>query len=241
MAFKVSQPAATSSEVAVCPSLHMYVDPAPGGENADETGYAISGFMNSTVFLFDVGGVPGGYEVEKLESLAAIAAAWGVDVVTIEKNLGFGAYREVVSPILRKVLPNVGIEDDQVHGQKELRILATVEPILGRGSLVLNEDVLVSDPSTALRYGPTGLTYSLLHQIAKLSRDRNSLLHDDRLDAVEGTCRHWQTALSLDQDKALEGAKKAAYERMIQEANRKARYGNPLQAVRSVLTRRLGR
>lgn len=240
LAFRVSIPAATTPEVVSVPMLHMYVDPAPGGMNADETGYAISGSMNSMVFLFDVGGIPGGYEEDKLELLALVAARWNVDVMTIEKNMGFGAFREVFTPILKKHCPSAGIEDDQVHGQKELRILATVEPILGRGSLVLNEDIIESDWAQAQSRGVKGFTYSLFHQMAKLTRDRNSLIHDDRLDAVEGTCRYWQGALTQDQDKALEAARAAAYREMVKDPLGYGRYGKP-QAMGNLLTRRLGR
>lgn len=240
LAFRVSIPAATTAEVVTVPSLHMYVDPAPGGMNGDETGYAISGMVNSTVFLFDVGGIPGGYEEDKLELLALVAARWNVNLVTIEKNMGFGAYREVWTPILKKHCPTAGIEDDMVHGQKEARILATIEPILGRGSLVINEDIIESDWAQANARGVRGFTYSLFHQISKLTRDRNSLIHDDRLDAVEGTCRHWQGALTQDQDKALEHARALAYKELTKDPLGYNRY-KPPSTLGGLLRKRLGR
>ncbi len=239
LAYRVSIPAATTPEVVTVPSLHMYVDPAPGGLNADETGYAISGFMNSTVFLFDVGGIPGGYEGDKLDLLALVAARWNVDLVTIEKNMGFGAFREIWTPILKKHCPGAGVADDMVHGQKEARILATVEPILGRGSLVINEDIIESDWAQAQARGIRGFTYSLFHQIAKLTRDRNSLIHDDRLDAVEGTCRHWQGALTQDQDKAMDAMRALAYKQLTSDPLGYNRYKQPQRG--GLLARRLRR
>ena len=238
--YRVSTPAGTSGEVVKVPSLHMYVDPAPGGVNADETGYAISGMLAGNVFLFDVGGIPGGYEEDKLALLAEIAAKWQVECITIEKNMGFGAFREVFLPIVKRVLPAVGVEDDLVTGQKEARILATVEPILGRGSLILNEDVLESDWSTASQRGETkGFTYTLLHQISKLTRDRNSLIHDDRLDAVEGTCRFWQGHLSQDQEKAAAAARKQAYLALTSDPLGYGRFKAPGARVASLLRKRL--
>lgn len=238
LAYRVSVPASTSQETGVIPSLHMYVDPAGGGVNADETGYAITGLLNSTIYVFDVGGVPGGYEEDKLQALAAIALRWGVNVATIEKNLGFGAFREVFSPVLKRALPGVGIEDDLVTGQKELRLLATLEPVMGRGSLVFNEDILTTDPATALARGARGITYSVLHQIAKLTRDRNSLLHDDRLDALEGSTRYWQSQLAVDQDTRLREAQALAYKQMVDDPLGYNRYKRP--APVGLLAKRLG-
>lgn len=239
LTYRVSVPASTSDESVVLPSLVMYIDPAPGGVNADETGYAVGGTFGGNVFLFDVGGVAGGYEVDRLLELADIAAQWRVEVVIIEKNMGFGAFREVFAPILRNRLPTVGIEDDQVHGQKEARILATVEPILGRGSLILNEAVLETDYTSARnRSQARGFTYTLLHQIAKLTRDRGSLIHDDRLDAVEGLCRFLQSRLSDDQKQGLEKAQREAFRALTKDPLGYDRYKRP--AARGLLARRLG-
>lgn len=224
------------------PTLHMYVDPAGGGINGDETGYAISGAMNGNVFLFAVGGIPGGYERHKLLALVEIAKLWGVNVLTIEKNMGFGAFREVLLPLLRAEHPTCAVEDDMVHGQKELRIANTLEPVLGRGSLVINEDIVESDWTTAKRYAATvALTYSFFFQLAKLTRDRNSLVHDDRLDAVEGTVRYWQVTLGLDQNKAKAEAEAAAWRAMTADPLGRNRYRPPNPGGGSTLMNRLRR
>lgn len=239
-AFKVSVPTSVSSEHGTIPILHMYVDPAPGGINGDETGYTISGMMNSTIFVFANGGIPGGYEEHKLDLLCSIAAKWGVDVMTIEKNMGYGAYREVITPILRHHLPNCGLEDDMVHGQKETRILATVEPVLGRGALVFNEDILETDWHSVQQRGTRGQTYSLFFQMAKLTRDRNSLLHDDRLDSLEGSIRYWQAHLMKDQEHDLKALRAQAYKKLTEDPLGYNRYKAPARRG-SLLARRLRR
>jgi hypothetical protein len=238
--FKVSTPTSVSSETTVCPLIHMYVDPAPGGLNGDESGYFVSGLANANIFGFDLGGIPGGYEEHKLRALALIVKKWGVNVVSIEKNMGYGAFREVWTPILRAIAPEVGIEDDMVHGQKETRILATVEPILGRGSLILNEDILESDWASAQARGVNGMTYSFFFQLAKLTRDRNSLRHDDRLDAVEGGCRWWQAQLAIDQKDSLKAAQAKAFHEMTHDPLGYGRYGAP-KSRGNLLQRRLRR
>lgn len=199
--FRMTQPVAGSTtQTTKVTGMHMYIDPAGGGQNADETGYAVSGAANGNIFLFAVGGVPGGYELNKLEALAETAARWKVNTVTIEKNMGYGAFREVFLPVLKRLHPQCAVEDDLVTGQKERRIQQTLEPIVGRGSLVINEDCVSDDWRMAQRYGPSvALTYSFFFQFAKLTLERGALLHDDRLDAVEGTCRYWQVQLGQDQ------------------------------------------
>ncbi len=226
--FQVNTVAHTGGGYTKLPSLHMYVDPAPGGLNGDETGYAVSGSANGNIFVFDLGGIPGGYDLPKLEMLADIAVLWGVNVLHIEKNMGFGAFREVFVPILRKRHPQISIEDDLVSGQKELRILNTLEPIIGRGSLILNSDIIESDWRTAQRYSlQSQLSYSAMYQLAKLTRDRGSLLHDDRGDALEGTCRYWQATLQLDAAAARAVAERAAHKALTSDPLGYNRYRRP--------------
>lgn len=219
--FKVSRPHTVSQETGVIPILHMYVDPAGGGANADETGYAISGQLAGNIFLFEVGGLPGGYSRDTLSALADIIKRWEVGSVTIEKNMGYGAFKEVFLPILREKYPDgkgPEVLDDYVTGQKELRIIGTLEPIIGRGSLIVNEAILESDQTSTERYeAKNRLSYSFFHQLAKITRDRNSLLHDDRLDAVEGTCRHWQQLIAQDQNKAVEKAQAQAWKEQTKD------------------------
>lgn len=236
-AFQLNTPAATSPIQAPLTSVVMYVDPAPGGVNADETGYAIVGMLNGNVFVLDVGGVPGGYDIDKMEALAAIAKEWQVNCMLIEKNMGFGAFREVFLPVLRKV-HTCEVQDDYVVGQKELRILATLEPVIGRGSLIINEDIIDADWEKASRYGSKlALTYSFFYQLSKLTRDRNSLAHDDRLDALEGAVRHFQAALALDQKVAQARAEEQAWKAMMKDPLGRQRYTPPKPRGGSLLTR----
>lgn len=90
-------------------------------------------------------------------------------------------------------------------GQKEKRIIATLEPVINAGRLIVNEVVPIRDAEDCARYEPAKrLTYSLFFQLAKITKDTNSLVHDDRLDAVEGAVRYWQKLLAQDQAKIVE-------------------------------------
>lgn len=199
----------------------FYIDPAGGGENADETAYAHVGLMNSALYLDMIGGVKGGYDEPQLRRLARLSVQANPTVIKIEKNFGFGAFKPVFTPIMRQEfekagLPVPGIEDDYVTGQKEIRIIETLEPVIGRGSLIVHEDILEADFASIQAYPLEKRdTYSFFFQLAKLTRDRNSLFHDDRIDALEGGVRHFQNALAVDQKKALEAAERRAHEEMM--------------------------
>lgn len=212
--FAVSTALTVSQDVGRAQARVMYVDPAGGGLNADETGFAILDLLNSYLFLQEWSGIPGGHDKSKLDRLAQVAVRWRPTVIKIEKNMGFGLFREVLQPVIKQAfdaagLPMPSIEDDLVVGQKETRIIGTLEPVLGRGSLVINEDILSREADSVSRYDiNVRLTYSGLFQMSTLTRDKNSLRHDDRLDALEGAVRHFSAALAVDQTKAIEALRK---------------------------------
>lgn len=199
----------------------LYVDPAGGGVNGDETGWAVVGLLNSNLYLRGVGGVPGGYDGTQLQEIADLVVKYRPQVIKIEKNMGHGAYRAVVIPIIKATcehhgIPMPGIEDDYVTGQKEQRIINTLEPIMGRGALIVDESIIEMDHSSVQRYDiRLRQTYSFFHQLSKLTRERNALIHDDRIDAVEGAVRHYQEALAVDQKKAVEAAEKREFAEMM--------------------------
>jgi hypothetical protein len=216
-AFKLTIPHEVSTETNKLQSIWAYVDPAPGGANADETAYAVGGYLNGTIFLLACGGIPGGYDDEKMEKLAHILKLHKVDGVTIEKNMGYGAFRHIFTPILRKHL-QCQIDDDLVTGQKEARIINTLSPIMGRGALVVSEDVIEEDQATVAGYTASmRQTYSLFYQLAKMNQTANALIHDDRADALEGLCRHFQEALAKDSEKGLKAAKEKAWKELTKD------------------------
>lgn len=214
-AFQMQRPHSLSDATSPLTGPIMYVDPAGGGANGDETGYAVTGCLNGNIFLLDVGGVPGGYSVKFLEDLAEVAKKWGCTSVMVEKNFGYGAFVEVWLPILRRICPNIGIEEDFVHGQKELRIIETLEPVIFRNSLIVNEDIVRSDVASIQNYPFVHQkNYSFFFQLAKITRDKGALIHDDRLDAVEGAVRYWVKTLAIDQEsetRRLEAEKLAKF------------------------------
>ena len=202
----------TGAEVGKVQSTVLYLDPAGGGLNADETGWACVSLLNSNLFVRGIGGVAGGYEGPQLQAVADLVKRFRPNVVKIEKNLGFGAYRAIIIPVIKQTceeygIPMPGVEEDYVTGQKEARIIATLEPIIGRGALVFDESILEDEEASLQRYDLSLRdSYCVLNQISKMTRERGALIHDDRVDALEGACRHFSAALAVDQQKAVEAA-----------------------------------
>lgn len=223
-AFEMMSPHEVSTETSTLQKIWAYVDPAPGGANGDETAYAVGGFLNGNIHLLSVGGIPGGYEDEKLELLAKRLARFKIDGLTIEKNMGFGAFRQVWTPILRKFI-QCQIEDDLVSGQKETRIIGTLAPIMGRGALIVDEACVEEDEDCCSHYSPSvRQTYSLFYQLSKMTAARNALIHDDRADAVEGMCRKFQEDIAQDQKKQLAKVVARAHAEMIKDPLKHKRF-----------------
>lgn len=224
-AFKVKPTLSVSTEVARLQSCWAYIDPAAGGANADETAYAVGGFLNGNVIILEVGAVPGGYDEFKLEELAKRLAKYKLDGCRIEKNMGHGAFRAVFAPILAKHIQCM-CDDDLVTGMKEGRIINVLAPVLGRGSLIMSESVVHDDARDIERYAPNlRLTYSLFYQLAHISNVRDSLVHDDRLDALAGLVNIFVEALAKDQAKEVERLRAQEWQRQIADPLGHNRYG----------------
>lgn len=210
--FHMTSPHETSRETGKLHNITAYVDPAAGGANGDETAYAIGGMLNGKIVVVDVGGLPGGYEGTKLTELAERIVRWDVKRVVIEKNMGYGAFAVVFTPILQTTAKKAGrlgiaVDEDLVSGQKEARIINTLAPVMGRGSLIFSPDIVQRDEEDCMRYEvKLRQTYSVFHQLAKISMARGALIHDDRADALEGLVRSFQESLAQDQTKAIEKA-----------------------------------
>lgn len=183
-------------------NIIMAIDPSGGGANGDEMGYCVLGQIASTVYILSIGGVRGGYAPEELEKLVEVAKRFSVNTVYIEGNFGSGAHLAALKPIFQQKYSKCNIEDVRVTGQKELRIIDVVEPILSSHRLVIAQDAVLYDIETIQHYPASKrLRYSFLHQLAFITRDKDSLGHDDRLDAL-ALALHQLTA-NIDYDQAM--------------------------------------
>jgi len=197
-------PYSLSKELMPYTGKMMYVDPAGGGANGDETGYAVTYFLNGYIFVMDWGGIKGGYEEESFRDLSEIATKWDVNAIKVEKNFGNGAFAMQWQGYLKQHIDKYiqrTIEDDWVSGQKELRIIDGIEPVMGRHHLIFNQDILDKDISSSLHNERFPMLerklFSGFFQMTKITRDKGSLIHEDRLDALASAVRHWLDYMAI--------------------------------------------
>ena len=188
-----------------------YIDPAGGGQNGDETVCAVIGFLHGYIFILDVVGFPGGLREDVYDGLSALLYKYKCSLAQVEQNFGHGALAAVWRPALDKYYLEASngkfhrgplVEDVWESGQKELRIASVLEPVISRHHLIINEKLIAQDVESTEKYPlERRTTYMLLHQLARITREKNALIHDDRIDAIAGGVRYFTDRLSQDADK----------------------------------------
>lgn len=176
-----------------------YIDPAGGGANGDETGVAIVFLLGTYVYVYKVFGVKGGYDESELLRIVMSCKEAGCNEVFIEKNFGHGAFQAIIQPLFERHHP-VALEEDYATGNKEARIIDTLEPLMSAHRLVFNMEIIQEDHQSIQKYPlEKQSSYSLFHQIANITLDKGSLRHDDRLDALYGAVRQITDQINYDE------------------------------------------
>jgi len=182
--------------------VFMFIDPAGGG--ADEIGYAIGCSLGPYVHILDVGGIKGGLCVENEERITAVVARSKVTRIKVESNMGHGLFEINLLAILQKFgLGHVAVCGEYSSGQKERRIIDSLVSPMQRHRVIVHTRVFESDIEYCKQHSQEArVQYSLWYQMANITTDRNSLTHDDRLEAVAGVVREFKNVLALDENKA---------------------------------------
>lgn len=190
----------------------LFVDPA--GRGKDETAWVVICQMNGTIYVLDVQGEQGD-PATAMQRIALDAKKYGVREVIVEPNYGQGMWVTAFTPIVERVYPgSVNVKESEwAKGQKEARIIDTLEPVLTAHRLVVNEAVLREDVKADDR------NYSLLYQLTHITRERGCLTHDDRLDAVAGGVAHFMRSMAMDQRRAAEEQKRSEKAQLIEAFN----------------------
>lgn len=192
-------PFSRSNETAKYQTVIMFVDPS--GRGKDESAYAIVAFLNGYLFLLDVDGFQDGYSDNVLRTLATRAKVFNVNTILVEPNFGNGMFAKLLTPFVNSIYPGCAVEDSKTASvQKEARIIDTLEPVMMRHKLIVNQQVIENDYKVYER----DPQYSLIYQMTRLSRERGALAHDDRLDAVEGAVSHFLEMVSMSEQQGLD-------------------------------------
>lgn len=172
----------------------MFIDPS--GRGKDETSYAVVAMLHGFLYVLDVGGYTGGYSETTLKALAMTAKKYGVNEIWSEPNFGDGMFNELLRPVLRKIYPCTLEEGPRATIQKERRIIDVLEPVMNQHRLVIDERLIKKDYE-----GAPSPKHSLFFQLTRLTADRGSLAHDDRLDALAGAVAYWVEQMGQDADR----------------------------------------
>lgn len=176
----------------------MCVDPS--GRGKDETGYAVLYYLNGYIFVMEVGGLLGGYSDVVLNKLAKVAKKYSVNEVVIEGNFGDGMYIKLFEPVLKKIYPNCGITEVKSSGQKEVRIIDTLEPVISNHKMVVTPECIRNDFSTVPE---SDYKYACFFQLTRITSDRGALVHDDRLDALAIGVKYLVDFMGVDADQGI--------------------------------------
>ena len=193
----------------------MWVDPS--GRGKDLTAICVISHLNGYLYVRHIAGFKGGFDTDTLEQIVMAAKQYRCGNITIEDNFGQGMLEPLIMPVLRRQFMKPGddpaypdgwgcsVETQRAVGQKEIRIIERLEPVMGRHRLVFATSVAENT--------------RLQRQITRVTRQRNCLENDDEIDCLAGCVSLWQHVLSRDPAKAAENNRgQAAKDYLVQRA-----------------------
>ena len=178
----------------------MALDPASTG--GDEFAWAVIKAWGGNYYLMDVGGKLGGVNDDFWRHLATTAKKYHVNEILVETNFGgLDVYAALLSkPYLVKAEAQCRIEPVRANQRKELRIIDTLAPVLQTHRFAVDRRVVEADADLIKNArDDRDTSYSLFYQLTRLTADRGSLAHDDRLDAVATAVAWFQEQAAQDQ------------------------------------------
>lgn len=186
----------------------MSVDPS--GSGSDEMGITVIYFLNGRFFIKKCFGIQGGYSEENLTLIATMCNDLDLNSVVIEKNFGDGMFAKVLEPYMFQYAKTTSIEELSVKGQKEVRIINNIEPLLNQHKIVVDKAILDSD------YNKKAVN-SFTFQLSHLTRERECIKHDDIIDSLSNGVEYLKEYMVVNENKAFE----KSIERIAEE-NRRA-------------------
>lgn len=166
----------------------MFVDPS--GRGKDETAWAVVAELHGMIYVLKVGGYAGDVNTA-MEHIARDAKLFNVNNILVEPNYGGVVWISAFSPVLARIGKGWVCSVDEAewsNTQKEVRIIDTLEPVMNQHRLVVDEAVARDQ--------------TFIYQLTHVTRERGSLTHDDRLDAVAGAVASLANSLMIDSEQS---------------------------------------
>ena len=178
----------------------MHIDPS--GRGRDRTTYCVTKFLAGFIFVTAWGGMQDGYGPETLTELARIAMEQEVNLISPEDNFGDGMFGKLLETYVNAVRP-CRIEGYRAVGQKELRLIGQLEPVLKQHRVVIDTNVIRADLKNPI-------AHSGLYQLTHLHGARGALKQDDMVDVLAASVGYWAEHLNADAKKLEDERKKKA-------------------------------
>lgn len=195
----------------------MWVDPS--GKGKDETSYAVVKMLNGRLFVTACGGFKGtGYDDDTLNKLLKVAKMQDVPLIQVEPNFGDGMFAQMLRARAQVVHPCTIEDGDWSSNQKEARIIDTLEPVMNQHRLVISDELIEQDYNSTIGYGTEKENqYRLIYQLTRITREKGSLVHDDRLDALAGAVRYWNDRMNRNTDVSMEERNQSLLEQAAEQ------------------------
>lgn len=196
---RLYRPMYTSPEFADYTGSIMFVDPS--GRGKDETGVAVVKARDAMLFVTYLAGFRGGYHEDNLRKIMLIAKDQKVNQILVEPNMGDGMFAQLLKGMASKIYKCAIDDAEWVRTQKEARIIDTLEPVMNAHRLVIDKKIMQYDYDSTLDYIPEEQNrYRFAYQLTRITRDRGSLVNDDRLDALAGAVKFWIDSMAKNRE-----------------------------------------
>jgi hypothetical protein len=179
----------------------MWIDPA--GYGGDEVGYCIAKALGGYAYILRAGGLAGGYSDATMRRLIGLAQECDIRRIIVEKNWSDGLYGKQLQSMIGLLGLKMAVEGETVKGQKESRIIDTLEPVMNAHRLVVDTRVAKD--------------YELMYQMSHITRERGCLRKDDRIDAVAGAVAMLKPYLFRNADQSIQDYENELFQADVRE------------------------
>lgn len=180
------------------------------GMGADETGVCIASRAGSYIVIHALLGFNGGYSDETLNKICDFINDYGCTVALPEKNYGGGMFNKVFAPYLIRNCKRCGLGSYESKGQKETRIIDTLEPVMAQHRLVVSFDVL-KDKENQI-------------QLTRIQKRRGALKHDDRVDVLAAAVKYYSDAIALDPEVSIKQSEEEQWQEAVADLKNNKRF-----------------
>jgi len=179
----------------------LFVDPS--GRGGDETAVCVASFINGYIVIHVLTGLSGGYDDATMAKIAKLAMQYDVNAIRVESNYGDGMFCSLLRPVVSRVAGRIAVEEFKVTGNKERRIIDTLEPIMSQHRLVFDTSA-INDKETQT-------------QITRMQDKRGALKHDDRIDILASAVKTWSEELVITPDLIIERNKQKEHQETVKQ------------------------